>query len=217
MRAKIFKQKAIMWLAINVGWLLMRLMYAIARPHVVNPEVFKEVTESRKPVILPIWHGRMLFPIIHHRDMGIVPLISMSRDGEMISKTIERLGYGSIRGSSSKRSKEALQEMEAILKKDGSIVAITPDGPRGPRHSVKPGVIHLARETGAVILSMSFSAQKPKVLRSWDKFLLWRPFSRLILIYGEPISFDKSGDFDEQKELLRSSMIELEQKADSWF
>ena len=92
-----------------------------------------------------------------------------------------------------------------------------PDGPRGPRHRLQPGVVHIARRSGAVILPLTFRAERPIEFDSWDRFNFWKPFSRVLLLYGEPIEMDPQGDFEEQSEYLREEMVELESRADRWF
>lgn len=204
-------------LALDWGWLLLLGLRALVRVEFAGREHFLELKRQGASVLIAVWHGRILLPILVHRGEGIVPLISLSRDGEMISRTVEKLGYRSVRGSSSKRSQEALGEMIEALSVPGTVGAIMPDGPRGPRHSMKSGVIRMARESGAVILPMSFRARRPLEFKSWDRFNAWKPLTRAIVVYGEPIRLDPEGEFAGQREAVRQALIATERTADAWY
>jgi len=214
---RVLRRRVVAWLAVQAGWLLLRLLHAWVRVTPVGREGLDRLRAEGRSVLIAIWHGRILLPILEHRGEGIVPMISLSRDGEMIARTVEKLGYGTVRGSSSRGGREALQAMAAQLREPGTVCAIMPDGPRGPRHVLKPGVVQLARESGAVILPMSWGAAKPIRFSSWDRFQLWRPFSRAVVVYGEPIELDPAGDFEEQAARVREAALEVERRADAWF
>ena len=203
--------------ALRFGWLLLLATRLLVRVRFEGREHFHQLKQEGVSILIAVWHGRILLPILVHRNEGIVPLISLSRDGEMITRTVERLGYRAVRGSSSRRSQEALQDMVNELSVPGTVGAIMPDGPRGPRHTMKSGVIRMARESGAVILPMSFRARRPIEFGSWDRFNFWKPFTRAIVIYGEPIRLDAEGEFGQQREAVRQAMIALENRADHWF
>jgi lysophospholipid acyltransferase (LPLAT)-like uncharacterized protein len=204
-------------LALDWGWLLLLVFRLLVRVRFEGRQHFLDLKHEGVSVLIAVWHGRILLPILVHRNEGVMPLISLSRDGEMITRTVEKLGYRSVRGSSSKRSQQALEEMIAALCVPGTVGAIMPDGPRGPRHSMKSGVIRMARESGAVILPMSFRAKRPIEFRSWDSFNFWQPFTRAIVVYGAPIRLDPAGDFTAQREAVRQALIDVEERADRWF
>lgn len=124
-------------------------------------------------------------------------MISASRDGELISTIARSMGYTPVRGSSSKGGQEALKGMVRFMK-EGKRCAITPDGPRGPRREVKKGVVDLARLTGCPVVPFAFEAQHCWRLRSWDRFIIPKPFSRAVFIYGEPIQVPRKGGDDEE-------------------
>ena len=217
MNLRVLRRRLVAWLAVQAGWLLLRLLHAWVRVTPMGRERLDRLRAEGRSVLIAIWHGRILLPILEHRGEGIVPMISLSRDGEMIARTVEKLGYGTVRGSSSRGGREALLAMAAQLREPGTICAIMPDGPRGPRHVLKPGVVQLARESGAVILPMSWGAARPIRFSSWDRFQLWRPFSRAVVVYGEPIELDPAGDFDEQAAWVREAVLDVERRADAWF
>ncbi len=143
-------------------------------------------------------------------------LISRHRDGEYIARTMSYFGFDSIRGSTTSGAVSALKE---ILRKaqEGYDIAITPDGPRGPRQQIQMGVIEIARLTGLPIVPVSFSASRKKIFRSWDRFLFPYPFSRGIFYYGNPITVKREADdaYLNQKKLeLEQTLNELTEKVD---
>lgn len=206
-------------LATKFGWLFILLMGKLTRIRVIGYSRWKKVTESGRGVLVTIWHGRILLPIYMHRNMGITPMVSLHDDGEMISQTVYRLGYLPIRGSSSKGGKKAFQEMLRTLKR-GKICTIMPDGPRGPRHSLKHGTIHLASRSGAYILPLTFSSRPLIQARSWDRFVIWKPFAKSVMLYGEPITVPRNLSEEEVEKYrlyVQEQMIRLEEKADAYF
>ena len=155
-----------------------------------------------------LWHETILMSVWHHRDQEVHVMISASRDGELITTIGKFFGYTAVRGSSSKGGKEATREMVDYLK-EGKRCAITPDGPRGPRREIKKGAVEIARLTGAPVVPFGFAAEHCWRLRSWDRFIIPKPFSRAVFVYGEPIRVPRDGGDDQdylqkiQKELDR--------------
>lgn len=135
-------------------------------------------------VVFTLWHGQML-PILwaHRQPTGV--LISEHRDGEIIAQIIRRFGFFGIRGSSSRGGARALLECVQVLRA-GADVAITPDGPRGPRHSFAPGALVVAYRAGAQHVSIVSQADRVWRLRSWDGFEIPKPFARVTVVYGAP-------------------------------
>jgi len=136
-------------------------------------------------------------------------MISQSKDGEIVAKIALRSGWNVVRGSSSKGGMEALKKMITNLK-ENKLAAHIVDGPKGPPGIVKPGVIRLAHATNAVIVPFSVSADKAWYFNSWDKFLLPKPFSKVILRFGDMIKFDRVKDkeiFEKQRMRLEEIML----------
>jgi hypothetical protein len=185
----------------------------------MGTEQYKELRNEKKPVIILIWHGRIFFAPYFFRRRGIMPLVSPSEDGEIIAQIITRWGYKALRGSSSHSIIKAWNEMKRELEKGGELI-IVPDGPRGPDRKMKLGAVKLAKETGAYLVPFTFSSRKRKTLKSWDSFLIPRPFTRFVAIYGNPISVESNLNNEEMKgkcKEVEEYMIELDQKADSFF
>jgi lysophospholipid acyltransferase (LPLAT)-like uncharacterized protein len=190
-----------------------------ARTTVIGEEKYKELRTRKKPVIILIWHGRIFFAPYFFRRRGIMPLVSPSEDGEIIAQIIARWGYKALRGSSSHSIIRAWNEMKRELEKGGELI-IVPDGPRGPGREMKPGAVKLAKETGAILVPFTFSSSKRKILKSWDGFLIPRPFGKFVAIYGNPLSVSPDLNDQEMRKKLReveSYMIELDREADAFF
>lgn len=209
-----WRRAAELWLGVRFGWMLLRLLHGLVRVESEGRERLDNLRKEGRSVLIAIWHGRILLPILEHTGEGITPMISQSRDGELITRTIEKLGYRSIRGSSSRGGKEAMLEMIRLLQQPGEVAAIMPDGPRGPRHRLKPGVVQIARDSGCVILPMTWASAKPIRFSSWDRFQLWRPFSKALVVYGEPIDCPRHGDFRQQCQAVEHALVELEASVD---
>ena len=156
------------------------------------------------PILFALWHGRMFLSIQAHRHEEIVTMASQSKDGEIIAGWLERNGYSVVRGSSTRGGSEALREMVRRIR-SGSNAALTVDGPTGPPRRAQPGIVQLARLTGGWILPVSSSSGRPKFLRSWDRYLVPMPFSKNVVLYGEPFPVGlEEPDEDVQRRLEAS-------------
>jgi hypothetical protein len=133
-----------------------------------------------------MWHGELLPLIVQHQFDGVKILISEHRDGEMIARIIGRFGLPAIRGSTTRGAARALLEMCDALASGGE-VAVTPDGPRGPARSFASGAIVAAHRAGAPIVAIGVSASRSWRLRSWDAFMIPKPFARVTIAYSDPM------------------------------
>lgn len=140
----------------------------------------------RAPVIYAVWHDRLLLLPYLYGHRGSRVLASRSRDGELVARWIRRFGLEPVRGSSTRGGGEALRLLTRALR-SGHEVVVVPDGPKGPREVLKPGVIALARLTGAPIVPMALGASREWRVRSWDEFRIPKPFARCVMRFGEPI------------------------------
>ncbi|MFH1912863.1 MAG: lysophospholipid acyltransferase family protein [Pseudomonadota bacterium] len=145
---------------------------------------------TRRPLVLALWHGE-IFPVTgfgHTLTRDIVTFVSQSRDGEIIARVLERFGHVTVRGSSSRGGVRALLQAVRIMAEQNRMGVFTVDGPRGPRHKPKGGVIYLAQKAGAAILPLRAYPERAKVFhRSWDHFVLPMPFTRCPVYVGEPM------------------------------
>jgi lysophospholipid acyltransferase (LPLAT)-like uncharacterized protein len=166
----------------------MGLLHTIGRTwriRVLNSQALAGLRDARLGFIFALWHGHLLPLLWHHRGEGVLVLISEHRDGELVARAAKSLGYGLIRGSTTRGGGRALislvRELEA-----GREIAITPDGPRGPARKFAPGALVAAQRSDSFILPVVINADRAWRLRSWDRFMIPKPFARITIAYGDP-------------------------------
>jgi len=174
-------------LAGAVGNPAIRLLARTWRVEVAGEGSWQAAQSTGKPFVLLCWHETLLPVLWHHRHRGIAAVVSQARDGEYLARLARGLGYRLIRGSSSRGRTRALRGAIRMLQA-GIPVGLTPDGPRGPRRVLKPGAIAAAQLSGAVVVPVSVRAGSAWRARSWDRFLVPRPFARVRLAYGRPFT-----------------------------
>ncbi len=138
--------------------------------------------------LFAVWHGNLLVPAVATRDRGYVVLVSRSADGEVAAAAMEAIGWQTRRGSQFWGSTEVLRSTLKALRA-GAIVAVTPDGPRGPRHVAAEGSVFVAARSGCELFPVGIAAQG-RYLKTWDTMLLPRPFGRAVIVIGEPVELD---------------------------
>ena len=203
-----------------LSWLLRGLL-ATLRPEYVQRQIEQQVQEARTPILFAFWHGRMLYFLKLYEYLGsrVTILVSQSRDGELVAQLLSRFGLSTTRGSTSRGGARGLL---AVVNKvrTGVHAGFTPDGPRGPRYQVQPGLVLVAKRTGAPILPMTFGAQWKRVLASWDAFLLPLPFSRIVVVYGEPIYVPadaSAASLEAKRREVEASLRRITETADNYF
>jgi lysophospholipid acyltransferase (LPLAT)-like uncharacterized protein len=164
---------------------LLQAIGATWRFRVVNGERVKTLRRSGRGFIFALWHGHLLPLLWYHRGEGVKVLISEHRDGELVARTAESLGYGLIRGSTTRGASRALVSLVRELEA-GEEIAITPDGPRGPAETFAPGALVAAQRCDSYILPVAISASRAWRMNSWDRFMIPKPFARITIAYGEP-------------------------------
>jgi len=180
------------WLMPQVAPFVLRHLSTSWRTELEGEEHY-DATREHKGCLLVVWHGRMLLPLTHHSQSDFTVLVSPSKDGDLMDTLLPRFGYDVIRGSSSRTGARALREMLRSLRVGGTVV-VTPDGPRGPRHSGSAGVAWLARATGYPILPLGMAAEPAWRMRSWDGFTIPKWRARTALVYGQPIFVPREAD-----------------------
>ncbi len=165
-------------------------------------ENFERFHREGKPVVFVLWHGRLLPCTYWNRHQELVTLVSQHRDGEYIARIVEKWGYTAVRGSSSRRAAGALRELVRHVRA-GRSLAVTPDGPRGPRAVMKPGALLAAQLSGAPVIPSAGGASRGWWFGSWDRFLVPRPFARVRLAYGEPVWIPRGADEAALAEIAR--------------
>ena len=165
--------------------------------------------------IAALWHNRLL--LISYVLKRFTPhrpgagLISASRDGDLVTDLTERFGFDVVRGSSSRLGASAILELTAVLA-SGRDVLITPDGPRGPAYDLGPGIIFLAQKSGAAVVPINMEYSAYWRVKSWDKFILPRPFSKVRVIFGPPhhVKSTRTHDeFEAERLRLQNAMMAL--------
>src|SRR6266550_154598 len=172
----------------------------------------RPVTEN---YIGALWHNRLLiFPLILRRffpQRHGAALISASQDGDLLADGVQRYGYDVIRGSSSRLGASAILQLTEVLA-SGRDVVITPDGPRGPAYELGPGIIYLAQKSRAAVLPVNMEYSSCWRLKSWDRFILPRPFAKICVIIGQPHrvrSTNTIDDFEAERLRLQDAMMAL--------
>ncbi len=208
------------WLLFNVAPPLahayIRLLHRSMRIEVRGAETLDAVRRDEGRYILCFWHSRFVLMPYCYPGPRIVVLSSTHRDAEALVRILRKFGIEQARGSSTSGGVTGLRQ---ILRKveEGCDVGLTPDGPRGPRRRVQPGVIAVARFTGLPIIPVTFSAAPARRLRTWDRTLLPRFFSRGLFVYGGPIVVPRDADAgvqEEQRLALESEMDRITDLAD---
>lgn len=166
-----------------------------------------EIIKKHGPVLYAFWHSRLLPLSYTHRGRGIVVLVSEHIDGELIAKSIKRLGFGVVRGSTTRGGVKALIGMVEHAKA-GYPLAITPDGPRGPAQKVKPGLIGIAKLANIPIIPVGVDAKKKWVLTSWDRFIIPKPFTTVAVVFGEPINISEL-ELEQASEIIECAISNM--------
>jgi len=202
-----------------LGYWIIRLVGATLRWEIKDPQRLDSVLAAGKRLILAFWHGRIFAATYYFRNRGIVVMTSQHRDGEYIARVINRFGYQAARGSSSRGSLGAIVECLRAMK-EGSDMGLTIDGPRGPRYVAKPGAAYLAKKSGNPVVPFNVSVRGKWVLRSWDRFEFPLPFSRAVVLVGNPIYVEADATRDQietAERQIQRSLDELRERGDSWW
>ena len=208
------RERRIRWL-VRLGVPLVRVLGASWRIRLVNSATSVEaLRRERRPIVFALWHGDMLPLLYQHRDEGVSVLISEHRDGELIARVAESLGFRTVRGSTSRGASRALVGLARELAA-GHDVAITPDGPRGPARSFAPGVLIAAQRANAPVIAVGVVAESAWRLRTWDRFKIPRPFSSVRIAYSDPVTLDAGSAREAAEDTARfqAIMLQVEQAA----
>jgi lysophospholipid acyltransferase (LPLAT)-like uncharacterized protein len=179
-------QRLKVWLLSSLGYLVIKSIGLTLRWEVQGWENYRAIGTAGKKAIHTFWHEGIFLGTYFWRNRGIVVMTSQHADGDYIARAIRRFGYGAARGSSTRGARHALVEMIREMD-EGHEVAFAIDGPRGPRHIVKPGAVWIASRTGNAVFPFSMSARHKWTLPSWDRFQIPVPFSRALILIGAPI------------------------------
>jgi lysophospholipid acyltransferase (LPLAT)-like uncharacterized protein len=191
---------------------VIRLLRLLMRIEFVGEAGPRTCWERREHVILAFWHDQLLLMVTGYRGPGAKILISASKDGELIARTMHYFGQGAVRGSSTRGGRAAFKALLDLAKEPFDLV-FTPDGPKGPRHRIKEGVVQLARLTGRPVIPMAFACSRGYRFASWDRFLLPFPFSRGVFSFGPAVHYAPGEAPDVFQARLQRAMEENEHRA----
>jgi lysophospholipid acyltransferase (LPLAT)-like uncharacterized protein len=189
------------WLAARV----IRLVHACLKIEVLGESPLLDLWDVRQQVILSFWHDQLFLMAKGYRGPGAQVMISASRDGELIARTMDYFGIDSVRGSSTRGGRAAFREMLQLANQPVDLV-ITPDGPKGPRHQVKEGVVQLARLSKRPVLPMAFACNRGHRFASWDHFLLPLPPGRGVFSFGPPLYYGESDSPESFRQRVQQAM-----------
>jgi lysophospholipid acyltransferase (LPLAT)-like uncharacterized protein len=195
----------------RVAAFTIRALLATLRYQVILEPGAQTAFEHPKPCIFVFWHRALLPSSAYFGPLKIAIMISQSFDGELIARTSQRLGYVPVRGSSSRGGASGLEALHQAFT-EGRLISLTVDGPRGPKYVAKPGAVKLAQLTGSPISAFYTLPQRAWTLKSWDEFLIPKPFSRVVVTYPKPVAFNP--DFDAMMAEVQTSLERSVQMAE---
>ena len=173
------------WLSLIGSWVI-RMIGVTWRVRLIDVGPVDRLRHEGRPVALLLWHGQLLPLLYIMRFQSVAALISTHKDGELIAQVAKRLGCKLVRGSSSRGADRALLGLVRTLK-DGYTIAVTPDGPRGPYRSFAPGALVAAHRAGAPVVAFAVHATRAWYLKSWDQFMIPKPFARVTVVFDAPM------------------------------
>lgn len=176
-----------------------------------HPEQF---IGSNKPFIACFWHGRMaMIPFMWRWKFPITALVSLHADGQLVGRTFKHFGIDYTLGSTSRGGTRALRDIVHRLK-NGEVIGLTPDGPRGPRQVASPGIIAMAKLTRTPIIPISYATSRFIELKTWDRFHVPLPFSKGVLVFGTPLPPPEDNDWENYRLRVEQAITNLQTYAD---
>ncbi len=197
----------------NLAYLIIKILSSSLNIKYINREKVEESIKAGDKIIFAFWHQRQFFLVNPHSGFRLALMTSLSKDGELQTAILSKFGYRCIRGSSSKGGVSALKAMVRIVR-EGYNVALAVDGPKGPIYEVKDGILFLAKMTKAVIIPVSASSKSFVFKKAWDRYMLPIPFSKAVIIYGEPITISEKDEISVKREEVKRSLDYLTLTAD---
>lgn len=199
------------WLGAAIAGLI-RLLGASVRLRYHDAERIRAWEREGRRFVLAFWHRHLLMMRYAYRGERMTVMMSRSRDGELMAQSMFRLGVHSVRGSTSRGAAVSLKELIRAARQ-GSDIAFTPDGPRGPARSVQPGVLFAAAATGFPVIPVAIEASRAWEAPSWDRLLVPLPGARVEIVYGEPLEVPRDADLATETARLRTALEQTERRA----
>lgn len=209
------KDRLTIWLVPH----LIKLIYLFLL-HSIRWQVVGNAYRPGQPerYLYAFWHARMLMmPRTACREWPGYMLISEHRDGGFIADTMHLLGIDTIRGSSTRGGAKAMRQMIQAVREEHKHLCITPDGPKGPRETIKRGTVQLAQKTGLPVVPICYATSRYWRANSWDRFYIPQPFSRGVFVFGDPVAVDDDADLDVAMGQVQLAMDAAQERADNFF
>lgn len=184
----------------------------------INEKAIKDLKSKNQNFVLAFWHGTMLLPWYLHGAPGFAGLTSQSKDGDLLAKILRKWKYKVIRGSSNSGGEESLETMIDFAKNNFSI-AITPDGPKGPRHKFKAGAVITAKKANVPVILAGAGFKRKKILKNWDQFEIPYFFSEAKIIYSDPVYVNSNLTYEETSSVIlkcEEKLNELQRQANEF-
>jgi len=201
MKLSDFQRNVLRYIGIQFASTAISVLIKTLRIKVINGETISKHASEKKNFVSAFWHGSMLIGWYVHRNENAAALVSQSKDGDVLAKILERWNYKVVRGSSSLGGNEALSVMVDLIRGNNPL-AITPDGPRGPIYKMKAGAVVSAKKTNVPLFLAGIGIKKKFVLKSWDHFEVPKPFSKVVVLYSDPILINENSSYDETNQKI---------------
>lgn len=208
-------QKIISKILINIAYLLLMFIGKTSGKSFINYEIKEKFAQQKIPIIYAFWHNRIFYPAYLYRKKYVGIIVSQHKDGDYIAEVMKKCKLTAMRGSSTRGGLRALVEIINYVKK-GFDIAFTPDGPQGPKYTIKNGVLLAALKTGFPIVSFCWNAKRKIIFNSWDNFIFPLPFNKFIVAYGKPIYIKSRKDLNKKKQELYKAMMDAVKTVDNY-
>lgn len=190
------QRNVLRFIGIRFASVAIRLLIITLRIKIINGEAISNLVREKKNFVAAFWHGSMMIGWFLHRSGNAAALVSQSKDGDVLAAILEKWSYNVVRGSSSTGGSDALTAMIFLMREDYSLI-ITPDGPRGPICKMKAGAVITAKRSNVPFFLVGIGIKNKIILKSWDRFEVPKPFSKVVAIYSDPIFIDENLSYDE--------------------
>ncbi len=201
MKLSDFQRNVLRYIGIQFASAAISVLIKTLQIKIINGETISKLASEKRNFVSAFWHGSMLIGWYVHRNENVAALVSQSKDGDVLAKILEKWNYKVVRGSSSLGGNEALSVMVDLIRGNNSL-AITPDGPRGPIYKMKAGAVVSAKKTNVPLYLTGIGIKKKFVLKSWDHFEVPKPFSKVVVLYSDPVLIDDSFSYDETNQKI---------------
>jgi lysophospholipid acyltransferase (LPLAT)-like uncharacterized protein len=201
MKLSDFQRNVLRYIGIRFASVAIRLLLFTLRIKIINSETLKRIVREKKNFVTAFWHGSMMIGWFLQRNGNMASLVSQSKDGDVLAAILGKWNYHVVRGSSSTGGSDALTAMILLIREEYSL-AITPDGPRGPICKMKAGAVITAKKSNVPLFLVGIGIKNKIILKSWDRFEVPKPFSKVAVIYSDPIFIDENLSYEDTNQKI---------------